>query len=69
MLRSDKLLVVGSSLEVFSAYRLVSLASERGIPVSIINSGITRAERMGLNVETKANSDCAELLSAVQRML
>jgi NAD-dependent SIR2 family protein deacetylase len=42
---ADSLLVVGSSLEVFSAFRLVTLADKKGIPVCILNMGETRAER------------------------
>lgn len=42
---ADALLVVGSSLEVFSAFRLVTLANKRALPLCILNLGETRAER------------------------
>ena len=42
--RAELLLVVGSSLAVFSGYRFVRRAAERGIPVAIINRGPTRGD-------------------------
>ena len=38
------LLVLGSSLTVFSGYRFVLRAAEHGIPVAIVNQGATRAD-------------------------
>ena len=45
VLRGEVLLVVGSSLTVFSGYRFVLAAAERGIPVAIVNRGATRGDR------------------------
>lgn len=42
--RADVLLVVGSSLTVFSGYRFVRRAVERAIPVAIVNRGPTRGD-------------------------
>lgn len=42
--RADALLVVGSSLTVFSGYRFVRRAAERGVPIAIINRGPTRGD-------------------------
>ncbi len=42
--RADALLVVGSSLTVFSGYRFVRRAAERGMPIAIINRGPTRGD-------------------------
>ncbi|HET9621884.1 MAG TPA: NAD-dependent protein deacetylase [Kofleriaceae bacterium] len=42
--RGEVLLVVGSSLTVFSGYRFVRRAAERGIPVAIVNRGPTRGD-------------------------
>ncbi|HEX4418555.1 MAG TPA: NAD-dependent protein deacetylase [Kofleriaceae bacterium] len=42
--RGEVLLVVGSSLTVFSGYRFVRRAAERGVPVAIINRGPTRGD-------------------------
>jgi len=41
---ADLLLVVGSSLAVFSGYRFLRRAVERGIPVAIVNRGPVRGE-------------------------
>jgi NAD-dependent SIR2 family protein deacetylase len=44
--RSDALLVVGSSLQIFSGYRFCKRAREAGIPVFIVNPGATRADAL-----------------------
>lgn len=41
---ADALLVAGSSLMVFSAFRLVRAAARRGIPIVAVNLGRTRAD-------------------------
>ncbi len=41
---AEVLLVVGSSLTVFSGYRFVRKAAKRGIPVAIVNLGPTRGD-------------------------
>ncbi len=57
--QSDALLVVGSSLMVFSGYRFARLANRAGIPVVIINRGRTRADDIAAQ---KLSNDCAEIL-------
>ncbi|HET6147078.1 MAG TPA: NAD-dependent protein deacetylase [Polyangia bacterium] len=42
--QAEALLVVGSSLAVWSGYRFVRRARERGVPVAIVNLGPTRAD-------------------------
>lgn len=42
--QADVLLVVGSSLIVFSGYRICRMAAEAGKPVAAINRGMTRAD-------------------------
>lgn len=42
--RGELLLVVGSSLTVFSGYRFVRRAAEREIPIAILNRGPTRGD-------------------------
>jgi len=42
--RAEVLLVVGSSLTVFSGFRFVRRAVERGLPVGILNRGPTRGD-------------------------
>ena len=43
---SDALLVVGSSLMVFSGFRFCRYAAEKNIPVACINPGKTRADEL-----------------------
>eukprot|EP01129_Flabellula_baltica_P003820 TRINITY_DN13550_c0_g1_i1.p1 TRINITY_DN13550_c0_g1~~TRINITY_DN13550_c0_g1_i1.p1 ORF type:complete len:283 (-),score=40.56 TRINITY_DN13550_c0_g1_i1:36-884(-) len=44
VLEGDKLIVLGSSLTVFSAYRLIKLAESNNIPIIIVNKGYTRGD-------------------------
>lgn len=56
---ADALLVVGSSLMVYSGYRFARQAHERGLPLAIVNQGMTRADALaGLRL----GEDCARLL-------
>ena len=41
---ADALLVVGSSLTVYSGYRFVRRAREQGLPIAIVNDGPTRGD-------------------------
>ena len=41
---ADALLIVGSSVTVFSAFRLARLAREKGLPIAVINQGDTRVD-------------------------
>ena len=57
---ADALLVVGSSLTVWSGYRFAKRASERRLPIAIVNIGPTRADDLAtLKIEEK----CGEVLS------
>jgi NAD-dependent SIR2 family protein deacetylase len=60
--RSDALLIVGSSLMVFSGYRFARMARETGKPIAIVNRGITRADDIA---SLKFSADCGPLLSMV----
>jgi NAD-dependent SIR2 family protein deacetylase len=44
MEQADALLVVGSSLMVFSGYRFCRMAARSGKPIAAINAGVTRAD-------------------------
>lgn len=58
--RSDAMLVVGSSLMVYSGYRLALAMADAGKPVAAVNIGRTRADdRLTLKVE----EDCAVALA------
>lgn len=44
--RADALVVIGSSLMVYSGYRFCRLAAEQGIPIAAISPGRTRADAL-----------------------
>jgi NAD-dependent SIR2 family protein deacetylase len=54
--RSRSLLVVGSSLTVFSGFRFCRWAAAEGIPIFLINPGRTRADDMGHKWSLDADS-------------
>ena len=56
---SDALVIIGSSLKVYSGYRFCRRASELNKPLILINPGTTRADNLA---ERKFTSDCALLL-------
>lgn len=56
------LLVVGSSLTVWSGYRFVRRAAEQGVPVAIVNLGPTRGDALAT---LKLDAPLAEVLSAL----
>ena len=56
---ADALLVVGSSLMVWSGFRLVREAAERGIAVAALNLGLTRADGL---LHLKLAASCADTL-------
>lgn len=63
---SDAVLVVGSSLMVFSGYRFVRRAWQAGQPIVVVNAGVTRADSLA---QLKVRGSCATLLdSAVSRL-
>ena len=57
------LLVVGSSLMVYSGFRFVLHAHQRGKPVMAINLGKTRADHL---LAAKVQQDCDEFLQRLQ---
>jgi NAD-dependent SIR2 family protein deacetylase len=44
--QADGMLIVGSSLMVYSGFRFVQMASHAGIPIAAVNLGRTRADEM-----------------------
>ncbi|OZB60716.1 MAG: NAD-dependent deacetylase [Lysobacterales bacterium 14-68-21] len=57
---ADAVLVVGSSLMVFSGYRFVAAAAKAGKPIATVNLGVTRADPL---VTLKIDAPCAEALA------
>jgi NAD-dependent SIR2 family protein deacetylase len=60
---ADALLVVGSSLMVFSGYRFCRMAAAAGKPIAAINLGITRADDL---LALKIDNSAERLLPALR---
>lgn len=60
--RADGVLVVGSSLMVYSGFRFVRDAATAGKPIAIVNRGRTRADPLAA---LKLEAGCAEVLEAL----
>ncbi|MFP6561453.1 NAD-dependent protein deacetylase [Paraburkholderia sp. B3] len=63
---ADAVLVVGSSLMVFSGYRFCAWAQQRGKPVAAVNLGRTRADPL---LALKVEAPCAAALDALVERL
>jgi NAD-dependent SIR2 family protein deacetylase len=62
--RSRALLVVGSSLMVFSGFRFARHAAALGLPIAIVNRGVTRADELsGLRIAANAGEILASVLA------
>jgi NAD-dependent SIR2 family protein deacetylase len=60
---ADAMLIVGSSLMVYSGFRFAQAAARRGIPIAAINLGRTRAdELLALKVEERCERALSFLL-------
>ncbi len=63
---ADLLLVVGSSLTVFSGYRFVKRAAAAGIPVAILNLGPTRGDPLAtLRLDARAGEALPRVADAL----
>ena len=60
--RARALLVVGTSLAVFSGFRFLRRAAERNIPIAIVNRGSVRGEERAM---LKIEKSTGEILDAV----
>lgn len=58
--RADAVLVVGSSLMVYSGFRFVDAAAKAGLPVAAVNLGRTRADAL---LSLKVELPCAQALA------
>jgi NAD-dependent SIR2 family protein deacetylase len=63
---ADALLVVGSSLMVYSGYRFCEHAHARRIPIAALNRGHTRADKL---LALKVEADCGMALSPLAAQL
>ncbi|XP_007662401.1 NAD-dependent protein lipoamidase sirtuin-4, mitochondrial [Ornithorhynchus anatinus] len=59
---ADAVLVVGSSLQVYSGYRFILAAHEKKLPIAILNIGPTRSDKLAT---LKLSSRCGELLPLI----
>jgi NAD-dependent SIR2 family protein deacetylase len=66
MEEADALLVVGSSLVVFSGYRFCRLAAQAGKPIAAINAGKTRADDL---ISLKIAQPAQEILPQLASVL
>jgi NAD-dependent SIR2 family protein deacetylase len=64
--QADAMLVVGSSLMVYSGYRFCEWAEKLGKPIAAINLGKTRADHL---YALKVESSCASALTALVERL
>ncbi|MCH9687753.1 MAG: NAD-dependent protein deacetylase [Deltaproteobacteria bacterium] len=62
----EVLLVVGSSLTVFSGYRFVRRAAKQGTPVAVVNRGPTRGDPL---VQLRVDDGVEQILPAVVEQL
>ncbi|HTJ94108.1 MAG TPA: NAD-dependent protein deacetylase [Pararobbsia sp.] len=60
--RADAMLVVGSSLMVYSGFRFCDQAAKLGIPIAAVNIGRTRADGL---LSLKVPVSCGEILPAL----
>ncbi len=58
--RADAMLIVGSSLMIYSGFRFARRAAELGLPLAAINLGKTRADDL---LTFKVEQDCATALT------
>ena len=61
----DGLLIVGSSLSVFSGFRFCRLAHRNSVPIAAINQGKTRADDL---FSVKLEADCSAALAELERV-
>ncbi|MGO1071716.1 NAD-dependent protein deacetylase [Lysobacter sp. CA199] len=59
--QADAMLVIGSSLMVYSGFRFARAAREAGLPLALLNRGVTRADQIAT---LKLQADCGATLQA-----
>jgi len=66
LLSADAVLVIGSSLMVYSSFRFCKLAAERNQAIACINRGLTRGDDL---YSLKLQQDCERVLSVLAATL
>lgn len=66
VLESRGLLVMGTSLATYSAFRLVKLAKDSGIPIAMVNLGPSRADELA---DVRVDGNSSLLMKEVAREL
>ena len=64
--QADAMLVVGSSLMVYSGFRFCEWAGTKGKPIAAVNLGLTRADHL---LALKVERPCAEALTSLVERL
>ncbi len=64
--QAEAMLVAGSSLTVMSGLRFVRHAARRGIPIVIVNRGVTRGDPLAT---MRVDAGCSETLTALADLL
>jgi NAD+-dependent protein deacetylase sirtuin 4 len=64
--QGEALLVVGSSLTVYSGFRFVRRARELDLPIAVVNIGPTRADDLA---QTKISAPASQVLARLERQL
>jgi len=59
---SDGMLIVGTSLKVFSGYRFCRYAAQQRKPIASINPGLSRGDKL---IQTIVRSDSDDVLTPV----
>ena len=63
---ADSVLVVGSSLQVWSGFRFVKRAAEKKIPIAIVNIGPTRGDQLAsLKIEAECGAALTDAIGAL----
>jgi NAD-dependent SIR2 family protein deacetylase len=67
---ADALLVAGSSLTVWSGFRFVKRAADRGLPIAIVNIGPTRGDDLAtIKVEERVGKALGEAVEELAALL
>jgi NAD-dependent SIR2 family protein deacetylase len=61
----DGILIIGTSLEVFSIYKFVNKAILNNVSIAAINSGQTRLDRLNIKIKFRSKTNCTDLLPKV----